>query len=92
MKFKKPLFSAAWSFSETPFKLRESMKIIFSCFDTMFFAYQSSFEEIDKIKYFNRIEDIQESIKLKTGEIKSLATHFYKVVKIFRIKRALYEV
>lgn len=55
------LFLATWSFSETQLGLRESFFPLIENFDSIFIAYQNTFDDIDNNKYF-------ESFKLRLSD------------------------
>ena len=73
------LLIANWSISETPLKLRDSMKTIFNNFNDIFLSYQITFEKIDNKKYFENDFFIKKKdfSKVKTLKIPHLKTSRY---------------
>lgn len=78
---RKSLFLATWSLSETPLKLRKDISSLYKKFDVLFFAYQSSFGEVDNIEYFAKLQREATQFHWKTWEVESLPTHYYSVGK-----------
>jgi hypothetical protein len=68
------LFIANWSLSETPLKFRENFQKILKKNKYILICFQEKFEEIDNLKYFNKLK-LELSFKYK---IKILKNKFYK--------------
>jgi hypothetical protein len=66
-QFKKKLFIANWSLSETPLIFREKLKFIFKYFDDQLISFQNKFEKVDNFKFFKKINAI--NIKKKRMSI-----------------------
>jgi len=78
-KNNKKLFIANWSLSETPIKLRNSLKFLFSEFDYQLISFQKKFENINNYNYFFNLLKYNQS-KKRFSEIQSINqmnNHFY---------------
>ena len=75
----KKLLIANWSISETPIKLRLSMKTIFNKFNNIFLTYQVRFEKIDNERFFknNFFMNKRDFQKVKILKIPYLKTSKY---------------
>ena len=67
------LFIANWSLSETPIKFRENFIKIIKKNEFILICFQEQFEDIDNLKYFNKLR----SKLSKSYEIKILKNKFY---------------
>lgn len=56
------IFIATFSLNETPFEFRKKIENIYEKFKYLFFAYNSRFDEVDNISYFN---DLKSSLAYK---------------------------
>lgn len=74
---KDSLFLATWSLSEMPLDLRYRIQTILKNFSVLFLAYQSVFEEVDNVQYFEKLIAQGVDFDWKTWEIESLPTHYY---------------
>ncbi len=70
------LLIATWSLSEMPLHLRDLL-LKYINFDYCLIAFQSNFEDIDNIKYFNNFKNIYKNINFKLIPIKHLPENFY---------------
>ena len=52
------LFISNWSISEVPLKFRDKFNFIFKKFNYQIFSFQSKFEKINNLKYFNNLYSI----------------------------------
>lgn len=73
----KSLFLATWSLSEMPLELRTLIAPLFSSFNHVYFAYQTAFEEVNNVEYFQEIQKKQNGFNWKVWEVASLPTHYY---------------
>lgn len=72
------LFIATWSLSEMPLNLREHL-LKFLNFDYCLIAFQSNFDGIDNVKYFDHFRNLYRSINFKILPIEHLPGHFYLI-------------
>lgn len=75
------LFIATWSISETPLELRNDVIPLVEKFDSFLIAYQSKFQTIDNIKYFNDFVKRNSRKTWKNWEIKHLPNNYYLIGK-----------
>ena len=78
-KNKKILFVANWSLSETPLSLRKKIFPIINLFDFQLISYQSKFEDINNIKYFEIFNEknILKKRNSKIVPIRKLKNNYY---------------
>jgi len=56
-KSKKKFLISNWALSEMPIKLRKKLSSLYFISENILLSFQSSFEKIDNVKYFNSIRD-----------------------------------
>lgn len=72
------LFIAAWSLSETPVSLRNTITTFLKPFNNMLLAYQREFEEIDNRDYFSQFTKLVDGEMIwKNWEIPHLPANYY---------------
>jgi hypothetical protein len=83
-KNKKKLFIANWSLSETPLVFREKFKFIFKNFDFQLISFQKTFENINNLKYFQKLDTNNLRINRKSliVPINKLKNNYYFFSKI----------
>ena len=83
-KNKKKLFIANWSLSETPLSFRKKMKFIFEAFDYQLISFQNNFENINNLKYFEKLNKFNLKKKRKSilMPVKKLRENNYLFSKI----------
>ena len=72
------LLIATWSLSEMPLILREKLLEQLK-FDYCLIAFQSVFDEIDNVDYFNKFKDRYENINFEISPINHLKGHYYLI-------------
>jgi len=72
------LFIATWFFSEMPIELREELLNNLK-FDHCVIAFQSEFDGINNIEYFENFKSRYENINFSVYPIKHLSGHFYLI-------------
>ncbi len=83
-KDKNKLFIANWSLSETPLSFRKKFEFIFNNFDFQLISFQKNFENINNLKYFNKIhaENLDKERNSSIIPINKLKNNFYLFSKI----------
>lgn len=72
------LFIATWSFSEMPLELRENLSSSLM-FNYCVIAFQSEFDGINNIEYFEEFKNKYPTINFETTPIEHLPGHFYLI-------------
>ena len=80
----KKLFIANWSLSETPLKLRKNIDILLSKFDYQLISFQKNFENIDNLKYFKKLNNINLKKKRVSRliEVPKIKNNYYLFSKL----------
>lgn len=71
------LFLANWSLSESPLEIRKLIIPLLDNFKNIFIAYQSSFEELDNVEYFEKFKDNFKNINWQNWIIEHQGTNRY---------------
>jgi len=82
-KKEKKLLIANWSISETPLALRKKIFFLFKEFDYQLISFQSHFEGIDNVSYFEKIKNFNKEKKrdVEIIPIKKMKNHYYLFCK-----------
>jgi hypothetical protein len=77
----KNLFIATWSISETSIELREKIMKEMDKINLFLIAYQKTFQEVDNIDYFQKIQEAKPTIDWKEWEISHVPISCYLMGK-----------